>query len=125
MSASIAVSIDRGLLVFTFQSMASTKGNTPVIGFGILGCGFQPLGHVQIVMNIVYFSMNLQEAGDPPRISHTGPLEPTVARMTDCGTVLMESGFPCETTRALMRKGRRVRFGDGIHCGSSHHVRRQ
>lgn len=37
-----------------------------------MGGDFQPMGHVQIVMNLVDFGMNLQEAGDAPRISHSG-----------------------------------------------------
>ena len=37
----------------------------------------QPQGHAQIVMNLVDFGMNLQEAGDAPRIQHEGSTEPT------------------------------------------------
>ena len=82
-----------------------------------MGGAFQPLGHVQIVMNIVDFGMNLQEAGDAPRIGHSGSSEPTGGRMTDGGTILMESGFPYETTRDLMGMGHRVRSGLGSYGG--------
>jgi len=37
-----------------------------------MGSDFQPLGHVQILMNIIDFCMNPQEAGDAPRINHSG-----------------------------------------------------
>ena len=41
------------------------------MSFGVMGGEVQPLGHVQIVMNVVDFGMNIQEAGDAPRIYHT------------------------------------------------------
>jgi gamma-glutamyltranspeptidase/glutathione hydrolase len=85
-----------------------TKDGKPFLSFGVMGGEFQPLGHVQIVMNIIDFGMNIQEAGDAPRISHTGSSEPTGERMTDGGTVSLESGFPAETVRELMKMGHRI-----------------
>ena len=49
-----------------------TKDGKPWISFGVMGGGMQPQGHAQIVMNLVDFGMNLQEAGDAPRIHHCG-----------------------------------------------------
>ena len=49
-----------------------TKDGKPWISFGLMGGAMQPQGHVQIVMNLVDFGMNLQEAGDAPRIQHDG-----------------------------------------------------
>lgn len=85
-----------------------TKDGKPFMSFGVMGGEFQPLGHVQIVMNIVDFGMNLQEAGDAPRIAHTGSSEPTGERMTDGGTISLESGFPAETARELMKMGHHI-----------------
>src|SRR6185369_808237 len=85
-----------------------TKDGKPFMSFGVMGGEFQPLGHVQIVMNIIDFGMNIQEAGDAPRISHTGSSEPTVERMTDGGTVQLESGFPPDTASELTKLGHRV-----------------
>jgi gamma-glutamyltranspeptidase/glutathione hydrolase len=84
-----------------------------------MGGAMQPQGHVQIVMNLIDFGMNLQEAGDAPRIQHDGSTDPEaqVAPMTDGGEVDLESGFPYETVRALMRKGHSVRFADGPYGG--------
>jgi gamma-glutamyltranspeptidase/glutathione hydrolase len=37
--------------------------------------------------------------------------------MTDGGEVNLETGFPYETVRALMRKGHRIVFADGPYGG--------
>lgn len=87
-----------------------TKDGKPFMSFGVMGGEFQPLGHVQIVMNIVDFGMNIQEAGDAPRIAHTGTSEPTGERMTDGGIVQLEAGFPFESVRELMKLGHTIQF---------------
>ncbi len=87
-----------------------TKDGKPFMSFGVMGGEFQPLGHVQIVMNIVDFGMNIQEAGDAPRIAHTGSSEPTGERMTDGGIIQLESGFPHESIRELMKMGHTIQF---------------
>jgi gamma-glutamyltranspeptidase/glutathione hydrolase len=94
-----------------------TKDGKPFMSFGVMGGEFQPLGHVQIIMNVIDFGMNLQEAGDAPRISHTGSSEPTGERMTDGGLVQLESGFPYESIRELMKMGHRVGFALGDYGG--------
>jgi gamma-glutamyltranspeptidase/glutathione hydrolase len=72
-----------------------------------------------IVVNLIEFGMNLKEAGDAPRIQHEGSTEPTgqATAMSDGGEVNLETGFPYETVRALMRKGHRVTFADGPYGG--------
>jgi gamma-glutamyltranspeptidase / glutathione hydrolase len=87
-----------------------TKDGKPFMSFGVMGGGFQPLGHVQIVMNMVDFGMNIQEAGDAPRIAHTGSSEPTGERMTNGGIIQLESGFPHESVRELMKMGHTIQF---------------
>ena len=57
---------------------------------------------------MIDFGMNLQEAGDAPRILHSGSSQPTGERMVDGGVVSLESGFPYETTRGLMKRGHRM-----------------
>ncbi len=96
-----------------------TKDGKPWLSFGVMGGAMQPQGHAQILMNLIDFGMNLQEAGDAPRIQHDGSTEPTgqTTAMTDGGEVDLESGFPIETIRALMRKGHSLRFADGPYGG--------
>src|SRR3546814_11741591 len=53
-----------------------TRAGKPWVSFGVMGGAMQPQGHVQIVMNLVDYGMNLQEAGDEPRIQTDGSTEP-------------------------------------------------
>ncbi|KAF1709061.1 gamma-glutamyltransferase [Pseudoxanthomonas sacheonensis] len=96
-----------------------TKDGKPLISFGLMGGAMQPQGHVQIVMNLIDFGMNLQEAGDAPRIQHENDTEPTGQNtaMGDGGVVQLESGFPYETVRALMDKGHHLEWALGPYGG--------
>jgi gamma-glutamyltranspeptidase/glutathione hydrolase len=85
-----------------------TKDKKPWLSFGVMGGDMQPQGHVQILVNLIDFGMDLQEAGDAPRIQHVGSSDPTGARMTDGGLVYLESGFSPETVRGLLRRGHKV-----------------
>ena len=85
-----------------------TKDGEPWMSFGVMGGSFQPLGHTEILMNMIDFGMNAQEAGDAPRIDHQGSSEPTGERMKDSGQITLEDGIPFETIRGLMQKGHRV-----------------
>jgi gamma-glutamyltranspeptidase/glutathione hydrolase len=90
-----------------------TKEGKPVFSFGVMGGSMQPQGHVQILCNILDFGMGIQEAGDAPRLRHSGSSQPTGDVMTGGGTVLLESGFSPEVIRALMDRGHRVGHDDG------------
>ena len=94
-----------------------TKDDKPFLSFGVMGGATQPQGHVQIVLNIVDFGMNIQEAGDAPRILHNGSSEPTGERMTDGGSVVLESGFEYATIRELLGRGHQVGFEVGNYGG--------
>jgi gamma-glutamyltranspeptidase/glutathione hydrolase len=61
--------------------------------------------------------MNLQEAGDAPRISHEGSSEPTGEIMTDGGVVSLETGFSYKTIRELMSKGHKIGYEKGPYGG--------
>lgn len=94
-----------------------TKDGEPFISFGLMGGSMQPQGHAQIVVNLIDFGMNLQEAGDAPRICHEGSSEPTDEKMTDGGIVYLESGFPYQTVRDLLSKGHQIQYTNGIYGG--------
>jgi gamma-glutamyltranspeptidase/glutathione hydrolase len=94
-----------------------TRDGEPWVSFGVMGGGMQPQGHAQIVVNLVDFGMNLQEAGDAPRIHHYGSSQPTGERMEDGGTVNLESGIDYAVIRELMERGHRIRWSSGPFGG--------
>ncbi|MFO7923996.1 MAG: gamma-glutamyltransferase [Bacteroidales bacterium] len=94
-----------------------TKDGMPYMSFGVMGGAMQPQGHAQIVVNMIDFGMNLQEAGDAPRVQHSGSSEPTGQQMSDGGVVMLESGFSYETIRELIGKGHRVQWAVGPYGG--------
>ena len=95
-----------------------TKDGRPFLSFGVMGGDFQPLGHVQILLNIIDFGMNVQEAGDAPRIDHLGSSSPTgEAQDTTGGKVMLENGFPIATIRRLLEMGHQVSYGFGSTYG--------
>ena len=94
-----------------------TKDGLPFMSFGVMGGSMQPQGHAQIVVNMIDFGMNLQEAGDAPRIRHDGSSQPTGAKMTDGGVVNLESGIPYESIRELMKRGHHIQNSNGGYGG--------
>ena len=94
-----------------------TRDGKPWISFGLMGGGMQPQGHVQIVVNLLDFGMNLQEAGDAPRIEHIGSSQPTGEIMDDGGIVNLETGFDYEVIRDLLRRGHKIQFAHGPYGG--------
>jgi gamma-glutamyltranspeptidase / glutathione hydrolase len=61
--------------------------------FGVMGGDYQPVGHSRLMVNMLDFGMDPQEALDAPRVmAYPGPL-------------LVESGVPAATVEALRNKG--------------------
>jgi len=89
------------------------KDGEPLISFGLMGGAMQPQGHAQVIVNMVDFGMNLQEAGDAARVNHTGSSSPTGTTMTDGGVVHLETGFSAETRTGLERRGHTLGASDG------------
>ncbi len=89
-----------------------TKDGEPVMSFGVMGGDMQPQGHVQIVNNIIDFGMNVQEAGDAARYRHLGSSQPTGSKMTNGGTLTLESGVAPEVFKQLEAIGHKVEVGE-------------
>jgi gamma-glutamyltranspeptidase/glutathione hydrolase len=94
-----------------------TKDGKPWVSFGLMGGSMQPQGHVQIVINMIDFDMNLQEAGDAPRIRHDGSSQPTGEKMKNGGVVQLENGFNYNVIRELMKMGHKVSYSNGGYGG--------
>jgi gamma-glutamyltranspeptidase/glutathione hydrolase len=94
-----------------------TRDEKPYMSFGVMGGDMQPQGHVQVLVNMIDFGMNLQEAGDAPRVHHIGSSEPTGEKMLDGGIVLLESGFNYEPIRELVKMGHTIQFDVGGYGG--------
>lgn len=93
------------------------KDGKPWLSFGVMGGSMQPQAHAQIVVNLVDFGMNLQEAGDAARMRHTGSSQPTDQVMRDGGTVYLESGIPENVRAELSRRGHRIATEPGDYGG--------
>ncbi len=94
-----------------------TKDGRPVMSFGVMGGDFQPQGHVQVVMNIVDFHMSPQDAGDQPRIAHSGSPEPTGGAMREGGIIVFEDRIPDSVKVGLAERGHRISPNSTAHGG--------
>ena len=88
------------------------KDGEPFMSFGLMGGGMQPQGHVQVMVNLVDYGMNLQEAGDAARLNHDGGRQPTddlAGTGADLlGILNVEPGIPAETVERLKAMGHKV-----------------
>lgn len=96
-----------------------TKDGKPFMSLGVMGGDYQIIGHCEIIMNVIDFGMNIQEAGDAPRIDHSGSSDPTGAEERDPrgGEITLESGFSFEVIQQLMRMGHKVGYRLGEYGG--------
>jgi gamma-glutamyltranspeptidase/glutathione hydrolase len=78
------------------------KDGQPWMAYGVMGGGMQPQGQAQIIINMVDYGLDPQEAGDAPRWQHEGSSEPTGHPAEGSGVLHLESGVP-EETRARLR----------------------
>ena len=94
-----------------------TKDDKPWLSFGLMGGSMQPQGHAQILINMIDFGMNLQEAGDATRIRHVGSSQPTDQKMNNGGRLYLETSIN-ETTREKLRKlGHNVATDTNVYGG--------
>jgi len=81
------------------------KDGRPWLSFGVMGGDMQPQGHVQVLLNLIEFHMNIQEAGEAARY-----------RVTASG-VALESAIGADTRAGLTTRGHNVRNGFGMWGG--------
>ena len=94
-----------------------TKDDKPYLSFGVMGGATQPQAHAQIIINLIDFGYNLQEAGDAPRLVHSGSSQPTDEIMLDGGSLSLETGFGTAIEEALKEKGHKLQYQKGIFGG--------
>lgn len=87
-----------------------TKDQEPWFVFGVMGGDMQPQGHVQILCNMIDFGMNVQQAGEFPRIEHLGSSTPTGRSAQGGGHIAVETAMPKAITDELSRRGHEVTF---------------
>jgi gamma-glutamyltranspeptidase/glutathione hydrolase len=81
------------------------KDKRPWASLGVMGGDMQPQGHVQVLLNLIDFGMNIQEAGEAPRFRHSA------------AGLALESAIGAETRFALDQRGHRVIHSVGVFGG--------
>ena len=76
-----------------------TKNGEPVGPFGVMGGYMQPQGHVQVLMNLIDFKLNPQQALDAPRWQWVKGKK-----------VNVEPSFPAEDVRKLRSMGHQIEY---------------
>jgi gamma-glutamyltranspeptidase/glutathione hydrolase len=97
-----------------------TKEGKPYLSFGVMGGDMQPQGHVQVLVNLLDFGMNVQAAGEAPRVEHVGSATPTGHPGSGGGRVRAEAGISEDVVKELIRRGHtvdRVRMNGGGYQG--------
>jgi gamma-glutamyltranspeptidase/glutathione hydrolase len=80
----------------TIIPAAAFRNGRCEMSFGVMGAHYQPMGHVQIVLNMLDYGMDVQQAIDCPRF------------FFEADTVLVETGTPQATIEGLRARGHRV-----------------
>jgi len=82
------------------------REDRPWLSFGVMGGDMQPQGHVQVLLNMIEFGMNVQEAGEAPRFRHS-----------PFAGLALESGVDDAVAQELSRLGHSVVSLPGIFGG--------
>ncbi len=81
------------------------KDGRPWLSFGVMGGDMQPQGHVQVLLNMIEFGMNVQEAGEAPRFRHSS------------AGLALESAISPEARFGLDLRGHRIISSVGVFGG--------
>ena len=93
------------------------KDGKPFMSFGVMGGDLQPQGHVQILVNMIDFGLNIQEAGDAARFRHVGSDDWMRPGSGDVGKLQLETGIGAVARKELERRGHSIEPGDGGYGG--------
>jgi len=93
-------------------AMVTQKGK-PVFCYGVMGGDMQPQGHVQILVNMLDFKMNVQQAGDLARMRHLGSATPRGEVAKGGGVIEVETGIDDKIIKELVKRGHVVRRSVG------------
>jgi gamma-glutamyltranspeptidase/glutathione hydrolase len=81
------------------------KDKQPWFSFGVMGGDMQPQGHVQVLINLIDFGMNVQEAGEAPRFRHFS------------GGLALETAISPEARFGLNARGHQILHQVGMFGG--------
>jgi gamma-glutamyltranspeptidase/glutathione hydrolase len=81
------------------------KDGTPWVSFGVMGGDMQAQGHVQVLLNLIEFGMNIQEAGEAARFRHSG------------NGLALESAITQEARAGLTTRGHKTITTPGVFGG--------
>ncbi|HEX9726986.1 MAG TPA: gamma-glutamyltransferase [Gemmatimonadales bacterium] len=84
-------------IIPAFVTRPGPDGEQPWLAFGVMGGAIQPQGHVQVLLNLLEFAMDLQDAIDAPRFRHF-----------DGVRVGLEAPIPAAVRAALTAMGHEV-----------------
>ncbi len=94
------------------------KDNEPWMAFSVMGGSFQPVGQVEVLVNMIDFGMNIQEAADAARWDQTADPVRGPGHAPNAGTVNFERGYPPALIDAIRTRGYAVHvMGTGFPHG--------
>lgn len=98
------------------------KGGQPWCAFGVMGGDTQPQAHAQVVSHLIDFDLDLQAAGDAPRVVHSGLAQPDgsldgSASANDGGRVHLEPGWSGALGEQLAARGHHLVPAPGVYGG--------
>ncbi len=81
------------------------RDGRPWVSYGVMGGDMQPQGHVQVLVNLIDFGMNIQEAGEAARFRHSP------------AGLALESAIGADARAGLESRGHKVIASPGVYGG--------